>query len=294
MNLSTLITRVKCTAAASPFVWRWGLNFSRTAHHMLDEPLTASEVETLNVLRSEGIIVCAAQELFGDTGIQLLDRIGKEVDGLVEKQRDSDGVQGTQKSSAGKTYLISLLSKEIDSESPFLQLAIQPSLLRIVNDYLGLRSYLRAINVWMNVPAADPPKESQLWHRDGDDLRILKVFIYLMDVDMSAGPFWFIPGTHEGAGRQIPVSQEAGRVSDSEMEKKIPASKWKACTGMARTAILADTTGFHKGGKCEVKPRVLLTYEYVSGASRYPREFHLHGEGRLVDLDSLQKDALFA
>lgn len=87
MNLSTLITRVKSTAAASPFVWRWGLNFSRTAHHMLDEPLTASEVETLNVLRSEGIIVCAAQELFGDTGIQLLDRIGKEVDGLVEKQR---------------------------------------------------------------------------------------------------------------------------------------------------------------------------------------------------------------
>lgn len=59
---------------------------------MLDEPRTASEVETLNVLRSEGIIVCAAQELFGATGIQLLDRIGKEVDGLVEKQRDSFGL----------------------------------------------------------------------------------------------------------------------------------------------------------------------------------------------------------
>jgi len=218
---------------------------------MLDEPLTASEVETLKVLRSEGIIVCPAQELFGGAGIQLLDRIGKEVDGLVEKQRDSDGIEGRQKSSAGKTYLISLLSKEIDSESPFLQLAIQPSLLRIVNDYLGLRSYLRAINVWMNVPAAGPPKESQLWHRDGDDLRILKVFIYLMDVDMNAGPFWFIPGTHEGVGRKIQVPTKAGRVSDAEMEKEIPSSRWKACTGTAQTVILADTTGFHKGGRCE-------------------------------------------
>ena len=54
---------------------------------MLDEPLTASEVETLNVLRSEGIMVCAAQELFGRTGIQLLDRIGNGVDSLIEKQR---------------------------------------------------------------------------------------------------------------------------------------------------------------------------------------------------------------
>jgi hypothetical protein len=293
MNSSTLIASIKRTAAASPFLWRWGRNFARAAHHVLDMPLTDSEAETVKVLRSEGIIECAAQNLFGQTGIQLLDRISREVDGLIEKQSGPEGIQGKQKSSLGKTYLVSLLSKEVDFESPFLQLAIQPSLLRIVNDYLGLRSYLRAINVWMNLPVVDPPKESQLWHRDGDDVRILKVFIYLMDVDMSAGPFWFIPGTHEGVGRQIPVSMEAGRVSDSEMEKRVPSSKWKACTGMARTVILADTTGFHKGGKCEVKPRVLLTYEYVSGASLYPREFHLHGWSNSVGLDSIQKDALF-
>lgn len=294
MNLSALITRIKRTAAASPFVWRWGLNFARSTHHVLDKPLTDSEAETVKVLRSEGIIACAAQKLFGKTGIQLLDRISREVDGIIEKQRGPEGIQGKQKSSVGKTYLISLLSNEVDFESPFLQLAIQPSLLRIVNGYLGLRSYLRAINVWMNLPVIDPPKESQLWHRDGDDVRILKVFIYLTDVDMSAGPFWFIPGTHEGVGRQTQLSMEAGRVSDYEMEKRIPTSKWKAHTGMARTVILADTTGFHKGGKCEVKPRLLLTYEYVSGASLYPREFHLHGWSNSVDIDSIQKDALFA
>jgi hypothetical protein len=261
---------------------------------VLDKPLTDSEAKTVKILRSEGIIACAAQELFGQAGSQLLERISKEVDGLVEKQSGPEGFQGKQKSSAGKTYLISLLSNEVDFESPFLQLAIYPPLLRIVNGYLGLRSYLRAINVWMNLPVGGPPKESQLWHRDGDDVKILKVFIYLTDVDMDTGPFWFIPGTHEGVGRQIQVSMEAGRVSDSEMEKRVPRSKWKAHTGMARTVILADTTGFHKGGKCEEKPRLLLTYEYVSGASLYPREFQLHGWKNSSQLDPLQRDALFS
>jgi len=199
----------------------------------LDKPPTDSETETLKVLRPEGIIACAAQELFDRTDIQLLDRIRREVDSLIEKRSGPEVVQGRQKSSVGKTYLKNLLSHEVDVESSFLQLAIQPSLLKIVNGYLGLRSYLRAANVWMNLPVADPPKESQLWHRDGDDLRILKVFIYLLDVDMNAGPFWFIPGTHQNVGRKIQVPIKAGRASDAEMEKEITSSRWKACTGTA-------------------------------------------------------------
>jgi len=294
MKLSAIINRIKTTASASPLLWRWGLNFARAARHALDKPLTEWESGSLKVLRSEGIIACPAQNLFDQTGIKLLDQISHEVDALIERQKGPGGIQGKQKSSVGKTYLVSLLSNEFDLESPFLQLAIQPSLLRIANGYLGLRSYLRSINVWMNLPVGDLPKESQLWHRDGDDTRILKVFIYLKDVDMDTGPFWFIPGTHQGVGRRIQVPMEAGRVSDSEMEKMIPSSRWEAFTGKSQTVILADTTGFHKGGKCGAKPRLLLTYEYVSGASLYPREFQLRGCYDTSNLDALQRDALIA
>jgi hypothetical protein len=185
-----------------------------------------------------------------------------------------------------------LLSNDIDFQSPFLRLALHHPLLKVVNGYLGLRSRLRAINVWLNLPDDGPAKESQLWHRDGDDLQIVKVFIYFTDVDMKSGPFWFIPGTHRGKGRKIAVPMERGRVSDARMVEAFDTARWKPCTGKAGTVILADTTGFHKGGKCEQHPRLLLTFEYVSAASQYPREFSLRGwHGQAFD--AVQRDALF-
>jgi hypothetical protein len=242
-------------------------------------------------LTSDGIVLTDTNALYGAEEAGLVHRANEEIRSLVQ-QHNHDGVRGKQKSSPGKTYLVSLLSNDIDFQSPFLRLALHRHLLKVVNGYLGLRSCLRAINVWLNLPDDGPPKESQLWHRDGDDLQIVKVFIYFTNVDMESGPFWFIPGTHRGKGRKIAVPMEQGRVSDAQMREAIDSAKWKACLGRAGTVILADTTGFHKGGRCEKDSRLLLTFEYVSAASQYPREFSLRGSQGEV-LDGVQRDALF-
>lgn len=175
-----------------------------------------------------------------------------------------------------------------------MRLAIHPAILLVANQYLGLRSSLRAINLWVNRPTPERPTESQLWHRDGDDRMILKVFIYLVDVDMDNGPFWFIPGTHLRRCISPGSVAEPPRIDDQAMRMLIGDEQWKSFTGPSETIIFADTTGLHKGGKCDMRERILLTFEYVSGASPYPREFTLRSEGGLSGLNPQQVYALLS
>ncbi len=52
------------------------------------------------------------------------------------------------------------------------------------------------------VHAADPEAidrvASQRWHRDYNDKHLLKVFLYMSDVDEAAGPFEYVPGNMIG------------------------------------------------------------------------------------------------
>jgi hypothetical protein len=274
--------------ARSPFVWRWGLNFDRTFRHMMDARGRRPDRKLLELLRRDGIASCRADDALDERGMHLLEEATSEVRGLLD---GNEAAAGKSKSNPGKDYLTSILGTEFELDSPFVKLAIHPFFLDIANGYLGLRSCLRAINVWINRPTSSPAKESQLWHRDADDRLILKVFIYLADVDFDNGPFWFIPGTH-GIRSWTAAVGEPARRDDEEMRASIADSRWRAYTGPARTTIFADTTGFHKGGKCEKHSRVLLTFQYVSAASSYPREFELRCGADMRDLDPLQRYAL--
>jgi hypothetical protein len=50
------------------------------------------------------------------------------------------------------------------------------------------------------------------------------------------------------------------------MSQVFPPTLWRMCTGPAYTMILADTLGFHRGGKPRLGRRILLTFTYTSGA----------------------------
>jgi len=126
---------------------------------------------------------------------------------------------------------------------------------------------LHAVGAWLNFPTEDKAKEAQLWHRDPEDLKIIKVFIYLSDVGPENGPFCYIPKTHpfsSGAGT-VPIHKDKKRILDDEMLSAIPTESWIACTGPAHTMIIADTVGYHRGGKPATGTRLLITFTYTSG-----------------------------
>ncbi len=289
VKMPSVIQRCRTKLAESPFLWRWGRNFDRALKQAMDSRDSKSTHEFVSLLRGDGIVATRAEDLLDDGGLRCLKEVIEEVRLLLPR---SHHAARSRKNNERKDYLISLLPAEFDLESPFVRLAIHPAILLVANQYLGLRSSLRAINVWVNRPNSELPKESQLWHRDGDDRMILKVFVYLVDVDMGNGPFWFIPGTHQQRCVSSDSSAEPPRIEDQVMRAWIGESRWKAFTGSTGTIIFADTTGLHKGGKCDERARVLLTFEYVSGASPYPREFTLRTATGLSQLDPPQVYAL--
>lgn len=290
MNPSA-IKRLGTSLLQSPFLWRWGRNFDRALKQTIDSQARKGKHKFVELLRTDGIVAGSAEDFFDEDGICCLNEVMAEVPLLMRSVTD-DGVR--LRRSDRKHYLTSLLPREFDLDSPFVRLAIHPAILLVANQYLGLRSSLRAINLWVNLPTPEPPTESQLWHRDGDDRMILKVFVYLVDVDMGNGPFWFIPGTHLRRRISPGSVAEPPRIDDQAMRMLIRDEQWTPFTGPSGTLIFADTTGLHKGGKCDERERIVLTFEYVSGASPYPREFTLRSEGGLSGLNPQQVYALLS
>ena len=62
-------------------------------------------------------------------------------------------------------------------------------LLHIVNGYLGLCCRLMYLDVWYNlsINGSEPGIDSEYWHRDNHDKNIVKLYVYLDDVDEHRG-----------------------------------------------------------------------------------------------------------
>jgi hypothetical protein len=139
-------------------------------------------------------------------------------------------------------------------------------------------------------PNAEDRIASQRWHRDPWDNHIVKVFTYFSDVDQETGPFEYLRGTPEGGRNSHLWPWEGDDVYDKhglyppqeEFEAKAPAEDILTCTGPAGTMVFADTSGFHRGGWTQSKPRILAYTSYVSTKFRLQPRFEVdwsHGNG---------------
>ena len=174
----------------------------------------------------------------------------------------------------GKHYTVPLVGfdQEHSLNSPLVKLALDRKLLEVVSAYLGLWPQLHAISAWLNFPTKNAPQQAQLWHRDREDVRTIKVFIYLTDVNDNNGPFSYVPTTHRRGHASMGPKGQDRDITDGEMNKAFPADSWITCTGPAHTMIIADTVGYHRGGKPTEGDRILVTFTYTSGApSKAPR-----------------------
>src|SRR5262249_46173243 len=139
-------------------------------------------------------------ELLGSTALfeELRQTVRREEDlrrAEVERtERDADA----RDTIGQKTFLLELLGRvpSFDAQSVFARFALQKTFLRIAGSYFGMYTVLRTYNVWHNFPMQGEARESQLWHRDREDFQILKVFVYLEDVEEGSGPLSYVPGSH--------------------------------------------------------------------------------------------------
>jgi len=224
-------------------------------------------------LDREGFSLLTFSELFQEDALwaEVEDQASqfvKETENGLATDRDALRVH------AGKEFVVRLLSYgvELGFEDPWFRACASRRMLDVANSYLDLWSKLEYVDLWYSVPQPAQGKRvaSQRWHRDYNDRRLVKAFLYLVDVDEGNGPFEYVPGSAPGGphGELFPWEPlgESYPPQD-ELERRITGHGARVFTGQEGTLLFCNTAGFHRGGFATERPRILATVTYSSPAS---------------------------
>lgn len=138
-----------------------------------------------------------------------------------------------------------------------LEIFNHPLVLRTAELYLGCKPTLDNIGGWWSFAGRDAAKGTQWFHRDWDNIRAFKLFIYLTDTGAADGAFEFVEGSHRDE-RLV----EINRIPDATVGAKMPDLPTRPITGPAGTIFLADTFGIHRGRLPAASPRLMVTAQY--------------------------------
>lgn len=158
---------------------------------------------------------------------------------------------------------------EIDAYPDLIRWGLDERLLAIVGNYIGLPVIYRGLTARRDI-AGGEQVETRLFHRDNEDNRIIKIIVYLNDVDDTGGPYEFIPRGVAPASWRIPVS--GSRASDEAVSRAVPKSRWVACNGARGTAVFTDTCRvFHRGRIAQSADRQAVFFCYNSATPMSPQ-----------------------
>lgn len=159
---------------------------------------------------------------------------------------------------------------------PLTQLSADPSLfvwglsernLDIAESYIGLPA--RYLGMEVKAEHARPAtafNSVRNWHIDVEDRRMIKLVVYLSDVDDQDGPFEYIPAAASDVIRaKLRWRPGFTFLRDDDLADVVPDADRARVTGPARTAIYADTRRLiHRVSEPQAQDRYSVTYVYTS------------------------------
>ena len=161
-------------------------------------------------------------------------------------------------------------SKDYLREASSAQLAMRPQLiawgmeerfLAIAENYVGLPVAYRGVILRRDF-ADGQKRETRQWHRDAEDVRIMKIVVYIQDVNETGGAYCYLPN------RNAPkkgIKFVDGRVPDEVMNRLVAKEHYIKCTGPAGTVVFTDpVTVWHHGDVPENADRFSAFYAYNS------------------------------
>ena len=278
--------------------WRYVRNTRATLGYRRHGPFV--EGHAADVLRdwNENGIAKTTIDQLSPGESHLFDRLVDKVS-EIESERQSEIDSARQKVGEGayKSFILNVLGDRpvLTLDDPAVALMLSPSILGIVNGYMGMVTQLRFLNVWHTLVSKGEARESQLWHRDPEDRLIAKVFIYLSVVDEGAGPLTYAPNTHpKGTIRKdAPIIDDPTkgrrRSSDEQIATVVDPAQWVTATGRKGTIVFADTRGYHRGGLARTRERLMLTAMFTSPSAKTKEYFDRRVPAQLQSLDEAQR-----
>ena len=161
-----------------------------------------------------------------------------------------------------------LVDGRMPSKSAFTRFALQPGLISVLCRAFGTLPQLDYVLLTQSKSTGRELSQSQLWHRDHDDTRTIKVFTYLTDVsDEGDGPFTFVPGKEsDRIGRTM-----RSHIDDAQLKGKLAGASEKAMIAPRLTTFAVETSRcLHMGSRiADGRHRLLYTATYTT----FPKPF---------------------
>lgn len=243
--------------------WRWARNPASSRSFRKAPPtLNTLQRRLVEELCSTGVAICHFEELFQDPG--LWRSISEQVSEFSSSDEVQSVVRKRQQDFAERHnfgtiehYIITKYSQDrnplIAASNELLRFSLNPLILDVVNSYLNMWSKLIYFDMWYTLPLNTETRfASQRWHRDPEDRRKIRTFLYFSKVDTDAGAMEYLSGSHFGGPFEHVFRWEdplgTPYPPDGEVERQIPASQHVILQGSPGTLIFCDTAGFHRGG----------------------------------------------
>lgn len=240
-------------------------------------PLTPDDQFIVEACRQEGAFVTSLDELGLPSTLEMV-REAKKL--LVEMQADLASRTNMKTWGTAENPAYPQIFTVTDL-SIFADWAQSQRLLNIIENYIGLPVAFQGVHLRRDF-ANDRPVTTEFWHRDLEDRRVIKLFVYLSDVTTEAGPYEYIPRSKvtpaivqqiEASFKQRVASNPYDMgITDDEMAAIVPRSDWHSCEGSAGTVLFSDPVAVFHHGKSRQQGRSALFFVYTAQEPMRPQD----------------------
>jgi hypothetical protein len=239
---------------------RYQKSLDRHKQHL--PKLDASELAIVEQFEQDGVYITSLDALAIPDSQQLLEAAQPITNELAQLSRAP--------SHAGKHTLMAT-ANQLTEHPEILYWGLSARILKIVECYLGLPVGYGGLSFYYSV-ADGRDAGPRIWHRDKEDWRMVKVAVYLNDVDESGGPYQCVnAATNNWLVETLPKYQ--GLVH-TEMQQLLGnnCSDWlTSCVGKAGTVIFTDTARCYHRGKPPIQTdRSAIFFHYFSYRPKNP------------------------
>ncbi len=248
-------------------------------------PLSTTDLNLVEKLKHEGVVITSLENL----GIPSHPDLYKAAKNLMQELSAiiSDHHQ----------IVIHASSQQIMKYPEIFLWGLEQRLLNISENYFGVPVAYHGAYVRRDI-GNQIERESRLWHIDKEARRILKIIVYLNDVNENNSPFQYLPQSLTAKVADA-LKYKSGYILDQSMQKVISPTQYKSCIGAAGTVVFAATSSIFHRGKIPINnDRFTIFFDYscrLKNHSFYGESSLPHSDLILLskNLSEAQKQCIF-
>ena len=169
-----------------------------------------------------------------------------------------------------RTHTLTANAQQLISHREIFDWGISDRLLTIVEGYLGLPVAYDGLSFYYSV-ADGQIAGPRRWHRDREDWKMVKVAVYLTDVDLESGPFECVTPEVNAELLQQPRPKYRRFSHLDEQDLSCEDEGFTSCIGKAGTVVFVDTAFYYHRGRPPIKnDRSAVFFSYFSQSPKNP------------------------